>query len=314
LLSSKNKIRILVADNVDLSGLKLLPKKYFIAELKLGITNTDILKHYNDYEILALRSTRKIDRNFLSKCGFKIIASFTKGLDHIDLQSAKEKNIKIINSESGNTVSAAEHTFGLILAIYKNIFFSDSLVRKNKFSYYDFKRTELRGKKIGIIGFGKVGSRVAKYANAFEMKIIANDIDKKVREKNRKYDFRNLDFLLKNADIITVHIPLNPENKNFISRSKMLLIKDKTVFINTSRGEILDEDNLLKMLKNGKLYYAGLDVFKNEPDINKSFFGLKNVLLTNHIAGKTEDSKQYISNDIFMQVKKIFLYKQKKHQ
>ena len=314
MLSPKNKIRILIADKVDLSGLALLPNKYFTAELKTGITNSEILKDFNHYDVLAIRSTRKIDKDFLHKCGFKMIASFTKGLDHIDLQSAKEKNIKIINSESGNTVSAAEHTFGLILAIFKNIIISDNLVRKNKFSFYDYKRCELRGKKIGIIGFGKVGSRVAKYARAFGMIIIANDIDKKVREKNRKYDFKNLDFLLKNAEIITVHIPLNPENINFISRSKMELINDKSIIINTSRGEVLDESSLINMLKNGKLYYAGLDVFKNEPNIDKNLLGLKNVLLTNHIAGKTEDSMKYISKDIFMQVKKIFSYKQKKRQ
>lgn len=312
MLTEKNKIRILIADKVDLSGMHLLPQNRFTIDIKSGITNNEILKNFNHYDVLAVRSTRKIDRSFLRKCGFKIIASFTKGLDHIDLQSAKEQNIKVINSESGNTVSAAEHTFGLILAIYKNIFFSDSLVRKNKFSFYDFKRTELGGKKIGIIGFGKVGSRVAEYARAFGMIIIANDTDKKVREKNKKYDFKNLDFLLKNADIITVHIPLNPENINFISRNKMRLINDKSVIINTSRGEVLDEKYLIKMLENGKLFYAGLDVFKNEPNIEKGLKKLKNVLLTNHIAGKTEDSLKYISNDIFMQVKNIFRYKQKK--
>lgn len=311
MLTPKNKIRILIADNVGLSGIKLLPKSKFIVIKKIGISNPEIIKNYKNYDVLAVRSTRKIDKSFIDGCSFGVIASFTKGIDHIDTEAAKAKKIKIFYSESGNTVSAAEHTFGLILAVYKNLFLSDRLVRKNKFSFYDYKRNELRGKKIGIVGFGKVGSKVAKFANAFEMKIVANDIDEKVIKKYKKYEFKNLDFLLKNADIITVHIPLNAHNKNFINRRKLDLIPVNTMLVNTSRGEVIDENYLIELLKKRRIYYAGLDVFRNEPNINKRFFKLENVLLTNHIAGKTEDSSKYISNDIFMQVKKHFSAKTK---
>jgi len=271
--------------------------------------NTEILKIYNQYDVLVTRSTRKLDKDFLEKCHFKVIASCTKGLDHIDLKTAGMKNIKIIYSESGNTVSAAEHTFALILEISKKINLSDKLVRDGKFSFYNFQRNELRGKKIGIIGFGKVGSRVAKYAEAFEMKILANDIDKSVKEKFKKYDFKSLKYVIKNSDIITIHIPLNENNKNFISGKYLDLLSDKTVLINTSRGDVIDEEYLIKLLKKEKIYFAGLDVFKNEPKINKLLFKLENVILTNHTAGKTEESRKYISNDIFIQVKKYFFKK-----
>lgn len=306
MLISENKIRILVADKVDLSGLSLLPENRFSAEIKIGITNRNILKSYNTFDVLAIRSTRIINKDFLNKCNFKIIASFTKGLDHIDLESAKKRNIKIINSQQGNSVSAAEHTFALILAICKNLLFSDKLVRKNKFYFYDYTRTELKGKIIGIIGFGKVGSKVAMYAKAFKMKILANDINEKVVRKHKNFNFVDVDFLLKNADIVTVHIPLDANNKNFISRDKLKLIDENAVVINTSRGGVIDEKCLLKMLQNRKIYYAGLDVFKNEPVVNKEFSKLDNAILTNHIAGKTKDSSKYISKDIFMQVKKHF--------
>jgi len=313
LLNFKNKIRILIADNVGLSGLNLLPRGNFVVRKKIGISNNGIINNYKNFDVLAIRSTRKIDKNFIDNCNFSVIASFTKGIDHIDTEAAKDKKIKILYSESGNTVSAAEHTFGLILAVYKNLFLSDRLVRKNKFSFYDYKRNELKGKKIGIVGFGKVGSKVAKFANAFEMKIIANDTDKKVVRKNKNYEFKNLDFLLKNADIITVHIPLNAHNKNFIDSRKLNLISKNTMLVNTSRGEVIDENYLIKLLEKRRIYYAGLDVFRNEPNINNRFFKLENVLLTNHIAGKTEDSSKYISNDIFMQVKKHFSAKTKKN-
>ncbi|MBI5403693.1 MAG: hypothetical protein HY959_09850 [Ignavibacteriae bacterium] len=312
MLKPEDKIRILVADKVDLAGLSLLNENHFSADIKFGIPNSKILNSGIAYDVLVIRSTRKINNKFLKKCSFKIIATCTKGIDHIDLEAAKKSKIKIINSEQGNSVSAAEHTFALILSIFKNILLSDKLVRKNKFSFYDYRRAELKGKKIGIIGLGKVGSRVAMYAKAFQMKIMANDIDKKIVRKYRKFSFVDLDYLLENADIITVHIPLNSDNKNFISREKLKLINENAVIINTSRGGVIDENYLLKMLKNRKIFYAGLDVFRNEPAVNAEFFNLDNVLLTNHIAGKTKDSSKYISKDIFMQVKKHFSLKTKK--
>ncbi|MCX6164127.1 MAG: hypothetical protein NTU73_04585, partial [Ignavibacteriae bacterium] len=150
MLNSKNKIRILIVDKIALHGVKLLSPKYFSVAYKTNLSNVDILKRYNDYDVLVIRSTRIIDEKFLQNCKFKIIATCTKGTDHIDLKTAKKKNITIVNSETGNTVSTAEHTFALILNITKNINFSDKLIRENKFSNYVFKRTELRGKKIGI--------------------------------------------------------------------------------------------------------------------------------------------------------------------
>jgi lactate dehydrogenase-like 2-hydroxyacid dehydrogenase len=306
LLNSKSKIRILIVDKIDSSGIKVLPPKYYSVTYKINLTNIEILKNYSNFDVLVIRSTRIIDKEFLMNCKFKIIATCTKGTDHIDLKYAKKRNIIVLNSETGNTVSTAEHTFALILEISKNIIYSDNLVRENKFSKYDYKRTELRGKKIGIIGFGKVGSRVARYAEGFEMIVYANDIDINVRKKNKKINFKSLNYILKNVDIVTLHIPLNDKNVNFISRIKMNLLSDKTILINTSRGEIIDELYLIELLKKKRIYYAGLDVFTNEPKINKLFFELKNAILTNHIAGKTEDSIKYISNDIFMQVKNIF--------
>lgn len=306
MLNSKNKIRILIADEIDPDGLKLLPPKKFSVISKINVSNPEILKNYNDCNVLVIRSTRIIDRDFLNKCNFQVIATCTKGTDHIDLVSAKKRNIVVINSQTGNVVSAAEHTFALLLGIAKQIKLSDKHVRENKFGNNDFKRIELRGKKIGIVGFGKVGSRVAEYAKAFGMIVYANDIDSNVIKNNPETDFKSLNFVLKKSDVVTLHIPLNISNVNFISGNKLKLLSEKTILINTSRGGVIDEDYLIDMLKKRKIYFAGLDVYKNEPNINKLFFKQENVVLTNHVAGKTEDSLKYISNDIFMQVKKYF--------
>ncbi|MBK9331826.1 MAG: hypothetical protein IPM96_05305 [Ignavibacteria bacterium] len=216
------------------------------------------------------------------------------------------KKIKVINAEEGNTVSAAEHTLALILNIYKGISISENKIRKNKFSDTGFRRNELAGKTIGIIGFGKVGSKVGKFCKAFGMKVLANDTDRSVIEKNKRFKFVKLKTLLENSDIVTLHIPLNTKNSNFFSEEKFSHLKNDCVFINTSRGGVTDEISLIKILKSKKIRYAGLDVFKNEPLINPEFIRLENTLITNHTAGKTEESRRRISGYIFDKISRTF--------
>lgn len=296
--------KVLVADDVDPSGLEKLSRKKFTIENKPGISDNEIFSEYSDFDILVIRSVRKIDNFFLDKVNFKLIATCSKGTDHIDLKYASQKKVKVINAEEGNTISAAEHTLALILNIYKGVLISDSLVRKNKFSETGYCRNELVGKTIGIIGFGKVGSHVGKLCKAFGMKVVVNDIDNDLKIKHKKFNFKDLKTVLKYSDIVSIHIPMSLKNHNFISESKLSLLKNDCVLINTSRGGVIDEDHLLWMLRNKKIRFAGLDVFRNEPSINKAFAGLDNVLLTNHIAGKTIESKQRISEFIFSKINK----------
>ena len=231
-----------------------------------------------------------------------IIATCSRGTDNIDTAFAKKKRIKIINSTGANAISAAEHTIALILAIFKNLSFSEKLIKKGKFNSESFKRNEIFEKKIGIIGIGQVGNIVASYCSSLGMNVIANDIDFRVKEKYPHLNFSPINYLLENSDIITIHIPLNKKNFHFIGKKKLEKLSENAVFINTSRGNVVDEAELIKLLKSGKIRFAGLDVFENEPYINKELLKLSNVLLTNHIAGKTIESKVRISNDIFKQI------------
>ncbi|MCX7832644.1 MAG: hypothetical protein N2490_00320 [Ignavibacteria bacterium] len=269
------------------------------------MSNDEIIERYSDYEILIIKSTRKIDKEFIDKTNFKIIATCSKGVDHIDIDYAKKKKLIIINSEKGNYITAAEHTIALILSILKNISFADNLIRSDSFSFHDFYRAELFGKTVGIIGFGKVGSLVGKYLSVFGVEIIANDIDPKVRQKYKNYNFKPLNFLLKNSDIITIHIPYNKRNINFIDKDKFERMKDGVIFINTSRGGVVEEKSLIYFLKMKKILFAGLDVFLNEPNINYEFKLLENVILTNHIAGKTPESEKRILLEIFEKINNL---------
>ena len=299
-------IKILAADSVSLSGSKILPKNKFRITSRAELSNEEILAKYPDHDVLLIRSTRKIDKSFIDRCSYQLIATFTKGTDHIDLKAAANNHIEVINAEEGNHVSAAEHTLAMILSIYKNIVLSDSIVRKNNFRETDFQRRELLGKTIGIIGFGKVGSYVGRLCRSFGMNVIANDTDKKVQRKNKTFEFLPLNILIVKSDIVTVHIPFNRENEKFFSEKHFLKMKNNSVFINTSRGAVVDEEALIDALEKNLIYYAGLDVFMSEPLINKRFFSMKNVMLTNHIAGKTIESRERISEIIFQKIQKYF--------
>ncbi|MEO8210955.1 MAG: NAD(P)-dependent oxidoreductase [bacterium] len=284
---------------------KFSSKKFFLKK-DFGITNSDIIKFYSDFEVLIIRSVRKIDKNFLDSTSFKVIATCSKGVDHIDEEYAYKKGIKILNADEGNHISAAEHTLALILAIFKKIVLSDALVRENKFSFYNYERNELFGKSIGIIGFGKVGSYVGNLCNAFGMKVYANDIDKKVKDKNKNYIFKSIKFILQNCDIVSIHIPMNKNNFRFISKDKLKLLSKDSILINTSRGDVVEEKTLIRMLQEKKIKYAGLDVYSNEPNIDKGFAAVENTVLTNHIAGKTNEGRRKISENIFFQIIKFF--------
>lgn len=284
----------------------MLPAGKFVVENEPGIANSEILNKYSDFDVLLIRSTRKISSAFIEKCNFKVIATFTKGTDHIDAGAAAKKGIKILNAEEGNHISAAEHTMALMLSASKNLLLADEKVRKGKFTETDFRRFELRGKTVGIIGYGKVGSYTGRLCKVFGMRVIANDISKAVREKHSGTVFVKLEKLLKESDIVTLHIPYSEENHEFIAGREFDQMKETSVFINTSRGKVVNEADLINRLKSGRLYFAGLDVFYDEPEVDRRLLKMRNVILSNHVAGKTSESRERISSLIFKKLREIF--------
>lgn len=299
-------LRLLIADEIDLSGIELLPRSKFRIIADFGISNDEILKKHNDADVLVIRSIRKIGRDFLSSSSLKMIAICAKGTDNVDVEYARKCGIKVINAETGNSISAAEHTIGMIIAISRQILLSDRLVRENRFGFYDYERHEIYGKSIGVIGYGKVGSYVGKLCKSFGMKVYGNDTDKGVRLRHKNVEFKSVNFIFRKCDYVTIHIPLNRKNFHFISKEKLKLLRNNSVLINTSRGDVIDEKFLYWMLLKGKIRFAGLDVFSGEPFINRAFAKLDNVLLTNHIAGKTIESRRRISQNIFLEIASSF--------
>jgi len=311
-LRVEGKISILAAGDFNLKGVeKILPVSRYRIVKRKNLSNEDILKYGGRYEVLIINSRRKLDKVFLSRCNIKTICTASKGVDHIDTEYARKRNIRIVNSENGNVVAASEHTFALILGIMKNTALSGRLIAQKRFDFWNYERHNLSGMKIGIIGTGKVGSKVVNIAKAFGMKVLANDIDGNVIRKNKTIRYHDVWYLLRNSDIVTLHIPLTKQNRDFFDSEKFSLLKKNAVFVNTSRGGVVNEKHLIQYLKKRKSFRAGLDVFQNEPFIDDNFRRLKNVFLTNHIAGKTPESEQGILNEILKQVENVYSVKEK---
>lgn len=295
-MSSKKKV--FITRDIPESGINLLLKENFSVEVykkNKSIPKKDLIKKGKDADAIISLLTDKIDEEVISqldKC--KIIANYAVGYNNIDITYAKKKNIFVTNTPGVLTDSTAEITFALILACSRRIVEGDILVRKNQFKGWAPKfhlGIELKGKKLGIIGFGRIGQAVAERAVPFGMKILYYSRTEKETAKKINAKKVSLDKLLKESDIISIHIPLTEKTNNLLDKEKLNLLKKDSIIINTARGEIIDENYLIQLLKSGKIHSAGLDVYRNEPKLNKEFLKLKNVVLLPHIGSATYETR-----------------------
>jgi len=218
----------------------------------------------------------------------KFIQSAGVGFDQIDLKAATENNVVVMNIPAATTVSVAEHTVALILACAKNLIQIHQSTVKGEWRIGGFN-VELRGKNLGVIGFGRIGREVVRIMKGFGMKILIYDPfvkEKDIKKLNCcKVD---LDTLLKESDVVTIHAPLTKETENLIDKEKLKLMKPTAILVNTARGEIIDEEALFNALNEGNLRFAGLDVFRQEPiNENNPLLKLENIVLSPHMAVQT---------------------------
>ncbi len=250
-----------------------------------------------DTEILVVQFSPVSERVFEAAKNLKLVACNRSTPVNIDVQAATNKNIPVINSPGRNADSVADFTMGLILAEIRHIARSFEAVRNGTYpaSTENWRKSipELREKTIGIVGFGKIGSKVAERAKGFGMKIIGYD-PFVPKETMRNYDAEKVDLntLLKTADFVTIHMRLTPQTTHLIGEKELALMKKTAFLINTSRGEVIDENALYNALMEKNIAGAALDVFVNEPiykDPNNKFIHLSNITLTPHIAGPSDD-------------------------
>jgi D-3-phosphoglycerate dehydrogenase len=305
---------VYAADVINQSGLDYLQKNNFELVKLYGLNNEDLILRLASENpadsakkgILIVRTTRSLDRQAIEKIkkntGIVMICAASSGYDNIDLKAAKSLGIRVMNVPDATYEGAAEHTLAMILALVKNLVPANRDMKSGVFDFNRFSNTELLGKSIGIIGVGRVGSKVAKLSKAFGMKVLGNDIKKSLPAKYKWIHFLPLNSLLKNADIVTVHTPLDNSTLNLLNEKNLKYLKDSAIVVNCARGGIVNEKSLTEGLKKGKIRYGAIDVFSREPGFNKEFTKLKNVLLTPHLAGKTAESKQRVSNQLAAQI------------
>ncbi|MBI4010512.1 MAG: hydroxyacid dehydrogenase [Candidatus Aenigmarchaeota archaeon] len=271
-----------------------------------------LLKEIKDVDVLVVRIETLVDKALLRNAKkLKVIATATTGIEHIDVVEAEKREIKIINLSGTYTLPTSEHTFALILSLIRRIPWAFENMKKGKWQRYRFFGKELEGKTLGVIGLGRIGGKVANYAKAFGMNVIAYDpyvnADK---SKELNVELTSLENVLKNSDIITIHSMLTKETENMIGIKELKLMKRHAFLVNVARGRIVDEAALLKSLKDGLIAGAALDVYSLEPVENgnalvKYAKENDNLLLTPHIAASTEESIRSAAIYVAEKVKEI---------
>ncbi len=299
--------RILITGKIKESGLdKLRQNKNLSVDFRPDIPYEELKKIISSYDCLVTRSETKVSKELLDLAEkLKVIAVAAVGYAHVDVEYATQKGILVFNSPGLNTNSAAELTLGLLLSAMRKIVPAHKNMENMRWDRHRFSGEELLGKTIGIIGLGNVGHRVAQFCNGLEMKVLAYDPyipdERFNRFRTAKTAFETL---IKQSDIITVHVPKNKETIGMVGAKEISMMKDGVVLINAARGGIIDEPALLQALKSGKVAAAGIDTWGEEPMQDNPFSKLPNVTMTPHIGASTEEAQERIALFIADQVPK----------
>ncbi len=296
--------RVLVTDPVHPSGLEMLEAAGVEVDYRPGITQEELKAVVAGYDALIVRGRTKVSREVI-KAGrgrLKAICRAGVGLDNIDLEAAEEAGVAVFNTPEASTEAVAELAVGLMIALARSIPAADRAMKEGRWVKKELVGWELRGRTLGIIGFGRIGQRVAEIAHALGMRIIAYRRTRPpgIEEVLARTGARmagSLEEVLREADIITLHVPLTPQTRHMIGRREISMMKDGAIIINTSRGGVIDEEALYEALRSGKLAGAALDVFESEPPSGTSLrlAQLPNVVATPHIGGQTEEAQRTAS-------------------
>lgn len=244
-----------------------------------------------DADIVIIANNPYPKEAFQNAENLKLINVAFTGVDHVDQEAAKDQGIQIANAAGYSNTAVAELVIGLTIDVLRKISFGNESVRQGE-DVTTFQGNEIKGKTVGIIGTGSIGLEAARLFKAFGANLIGYNRSEKEEAKELGLEFVSLDDLLKQSDIVSVHLPLNDETKNTLSKEKLALMKPEAILINAARGPIIDNDALAELLNNEKIAGAGIDVFDMEPPIPKDYplLSAKNAILTPHIAFLTDES------------------------
>ncbi len=295
--------RVLIADPIAGEGIALLRQGADV-DVRTGLSPGDLREALADYEGLIVRSETKVTAAALSNAGrLQIIARAGTGVDNVDLEAATERGIVVVNAPRGNTIAAAEHAFALLMSLARHIPRADRSLRGGEWNRRAFMGAELRGHTLGLVGFGPIGSEMARRALAFEMHVVTHDpFVPAERVRALGAEPVELDRLYAESDFISVHTPLTATTRGMIAREQFAVMKDGVRLVNAARGGIIDENDLLEAVRSGKVGGAALDVFTSEPPGEHPLFEEERIIVTPHLAGSTVEAQERIAIDIAEQV------------
>jgi len=296
----KNRIKVLLLENINQEAVKAFEKEgYPIEYYEKTLPHNELMEKIKNISILGIRSRSKINEELLKKARRLIsLGAFCIGTNQVDLSAASQKGITVFNAPYSNTRSVVELTIGEIIVLMRNIIDKNQLLHRGVWNKSTINSHEIRGKTLGIIGYGNIGSQLSVLAESLGMQVLFYDKAEKLALGNAKKCL-SLKEILKNSDVVSVHVDGNPENQNLIGKNEFRIMKSGVIFLNASRGFVVDIQALSKYIKEGKIGGVAVDVFPNEPKNKGDRFiselqNLPNVILTPHIGGSTEEAQKNI--------------------
>ncbi len=295
-------MKIIVADKISERGIALLRETGW--EI-LTPAAADVAAQIIDADGLVVRSATKVTPALLKQAvKLRVVGRAGVGVDNVDMDAATHHGVLVMNTPGGNSVSVAEHTFALMLAVARSVPQANVSIQAGKWEKSAFSGTELRGKTLGLVGLGRIGTEVARRAHAFGMKVFAYDpyvAPAIAREVD--VDLVTLNELLERSDVVSLHTALSPSTEKIINAEAIAHMKKGAILVNCARGELIDEAALAEALRSGKLAGAGVDTFAKEPPKDSPLVGLPNLIATPHIAGSTREAQEEVGTAVAQQIR-----------
>jgi D-3-phosphoglycerate dehydrogenase len=291
--------RVLITDSLSKAGLKVLEQTPGIeVVIRSGLTPQQVREELKSVDAIIIRSGTTLTAELLEgQDRLKCIARAGVGVDNINLEAATRAGVLVMNTPSGNTISTAEHTFAMMLALSRNIGPAHASMKAGKWDRKSFQGTQLAGKTLAVLGLGRIGLSVAARARAFEMNVLGYDpliSEEKCKELGIQL-FRDVDEIVTRCDYLTVHTPLTDETRGIINADRLAKMKKGVRIINCARGGIIDEQDLATAIESGHVAGAALDVFVDEPPTDRRLVDLPKVLATPHLGASTDEAQEMVS-------------------
>jgi D-3-phosphoglycerate dehydrogenase len=282
-------MKVLVSDPLAKEGIEILKNAGIEVEEKTGLSPEDLVKAIPGYDGIIVRSATKVTKDVIEAGkNLKVIGRAGVGLDNVDREAAKAKNIKVVNTPAATSISVAELALGMMFSAARRLPQADASTKAGKWEKKKFKGFELFGKTLGIIVIVRIGSELAKRARALGMNVLAYDPYVKTSENAQIVDF---DKLLAESDYVSLHIPKTNETTHILNKAAFDKMKDGVVVVNCARGGVVDENALFDAINNGKVRIAAMDVYETEPAKEHKLFGLEQVIVTPHVGAQTAEGQ-----------------------